>query len=83
MPVTRWPIRGSHVGVTVRITYGSATIGKGGDASGDLIGGFTDVIGSAHNDRITDTVSGTVAYGGNDNTFDGGTEGPACTRRRQ
>ncbi len=60
---------GSHAGVTVRITYGSATIGKGGDARGDLIGGFTDAIGSAHNDRITDTVSGTVAYGGNDNTL--------------
>ncbi len=62
----------SGAGVAISITYGSATTGVGGDAQGDSIGGFTDVIGSAYDDIITDTVKDTIAFGYNDNEFFGG-----------
>lgn len=62
----------SAAGVKVDITFGSATIGQGGDAQGDSITGFGNVIGSAFNDRIVDTVKGTIAFGYNANRFDGG-----------
>lgn len=63
---------GSSAAVRVTITYGSATTGVGGDAAGDTIGGFGHVIGSGHDDVLTDSVKPTVAFGYNDNRFDGG-----------
>lgn len=66
---------GSTAGVTVSLTFGSSTIGIGGDAQGDVIGGFSDIIGSARSDRLTDTNKATLAFGGNDNSFFGGLGG--------
>ncbi len=63
---------GSSVGVTVALTFGGTTNGVGGDAQGDVIGGFSDIIGSAGSDRLTDTVKTAVASGGNNNSFYGG-----------
>ncbi len=63
---------GSASGVTVTLTHGATTTGSGGDAQGDKIGGFLDAQGSAHDDRITDSVSDTIAFGYNDNRFYGG-----------
>lgn len=58
--------------VRVALTFGTTTTGFGNDAAGDRIFGFTNIIGSAFADILTDTVSGTVAFGGNDNAFYGG-----------
>ena len=63
--------RTSNAGVTILITFGSATLGAGGHAEGDLIGGFPNIDGSDFNDTMTDTVAGAVAFGGNDNIFRG------------
>lgn len=62
----------SAAAVTIKITHGEVTAGLGGDAAGDQISGFRNVIGSAWGDTITDTVAGTIAFGYNDNRFDGG-----------
>ena len=62
----------SSAGVSIDITFGSFTTGHGGDAESDTIGGFYNVIGSTHEDILIDTVSGQVAFGGNDNQFQGG-----------
>ena len=62
----------SSAGVQVRLEYGSTTFGAGGDAAGDVINGFTDILGSALDDRMEDLTKGTVAFGYNDNTFSGG-----------
>lgn len=64
--------RSSSAGVTIDITFGTSTIGLGGDAQGDTLTGFRGVKGSAFDDVISDTVLGEVAFGGNDNHFDGG-----------
>ena len=61
----------SNGAVTINITFGSTTTGHGGDAEGDQITGFTDVSGSLFADIIRDTVDGSVAFGGNDNSFSG------------
>ena len=61
----------SSAGVTIRLTFGEATIGIGGDAAGDTLTGFAYVIGSDHDDIITDMVAGTIAFGYNSNVFDG------------
>lgn len=58
--------------VLINITYGITTNGFGGDAAGDQISGFRNVIGSRGDDFITDTVKGTIAFGYNDNAFSGG-----------
>lgn len=62
----------SDAGVTVEITFGETTTGRGGHAEGDKINGFLSVVGSDHDDTIRDTVAGDVAFGGNSNTFYGG-----------
>ena len=62
---------GSDAGVKVNLTPGETTVGKGGHARNDTINGFTDVIGSKFDDVIVDTMKGTIAFGGNANTFDG------------
>ncbi|MEO8245187.1 MAG: calcium-binding protein, partial [bacterium] len=61
----------SPEGVKIRLTYGEASIGIGGDAAGDTITGFGYVIGSDHDDVIIDTVAGTIAFGYNANVFEG------------
>lgn len=58
--------------VRIDITYGSTTIGRGGDAAGDRINGFTDVIGSSFADVIVDTVKGEISFDYNKNRFSGG-----------
>lgn len=62
----------SAAGVTIKIIHGSTTKGVGGDAQGDKIYGFSDVIGSSHDDVITDTVKGEIAFDYNKNKFSGG-----------
>ena len=62
----------SAAGVQIAITFGAAATGTGGDAAGDTLSGFYDVIGSALADRIEDTDKGTIAFGQNDNAFYGG-----------
>lgn len=57
--------------VKIDITFGTSTTGHLGDAEGDLINGFLNVTGSSKGDRIVDTVLGTVAFGQNDNLFNG------------
>jgi serralysin len=61
----------SDARVVVKITFGTVTTGRGGDAQGDRLSGFTDVIGSSLDDVLTDTVKREVAFGGNANLFDG------------
>jgi Ca2+-binding RTX toxin-like protein len=63
---------GSRAAVRVALTFGDTTIGRGGDAEGDRLHGFRNLIGSDYGDRLSDTVKGSVAFGGNANTFDGG-----------
>lgn len=63
--------RQSGAGVTVVLTAGSTTAGSGGEAQGDQINGFGDVLGSEFADRITDSVQNTIAFGYNDNNFYG------------
>ncbi|WP_096788005.1 calcium-binding protein [Rhodobacter sp. CZR27] len=62
----------SGAGVRVRLTYGDATTLSGGDAQGDVVRGFNDVVGSAHADVITDLDAGAVGFGYNSNRFFGG-----------
>jgi serralysin len=65
----------STAAVYIKITHGSTTTGLSGFAAGDQINGFNDVTGSAFSDSIRDTVTGTVAFGYNDNRFYGGAGG--------
>lgn len=62
----------STAGVQIALVFGDATFGIGGDAEGDRITGFANITGSTHDDRLEDTVKGTVAFGQNDNVFSGG-----------
>lgn len=63
---------GSAAGVRVSITYGETTTGIGGDAQGDRLTGFRNIVGSNFNDVLSDAVSGTIAFGYNAGVFDGG-----------
>jgi serralysin len=65
--------------VTIKITSGATTNGSGGDAQGDKISGFVDVIGSGFADVITDTVKTALAGGANDNVFSGGSGNDTLT----
>lgn len=71
---------GSSAGVTIILESGTAI---GGDAQGDVIGAFANLMGSAHADRITGSIDPNLlqggagadtllAFGGSD-TLDGGT----------
>lgn len=62
----------SGAGVTINLTHGLTTIGVGGDAEGDQITGFLNILGSALNDVLIDTVKTTIAFGYNANSFAGG-----------
>jgi len=55
-------------GVTVDLTKNTAS---GGDATGDVISGFTNLIGSDYNDVLTGTVNGYVYGGGGNDTIIG------------
>ncbi len=63
---------GSSAAVRIDISSGLVTTGIGGDAAGDQISSFLNVIGSNHNDILTDMRKGTIAFGYNDNNFSGG-----------
>jgi len=62
----------SAAGILLDITYGNATTGQGGDAEGDSVIGFFNVVGSAFDDVIIDTVKSTIAFNYNNNAFSGG-----------
>ena len=62
----------SASGIQIALEFGTATLGTGGDAAGDQVSGFSNVRGSAHDDRIEDLVKGTISFGYNDNAFFGG-----------
>ncbi len=60
----------SLVGVIVDLDAGTAS---GGDADGDTIAGFENVIGSAHDDTITgDELANNLSGGAGNDTIDGG-----------
>jgi Ca2+-binding RTX toxin-like protein len=59
----------SNAAVSVDLTFGAATSGHGGHAEGDIISGFSDILGSNYGDTLRDTVAGTIAFGYNDNSF--------------
>lgn len=61
----------SSAGVRVSLTYGTTTVGQGGDAEGDVIGGFNNIQGSEFGDRLVDTNELPVGFGYNTNTFHG------------
>lgn len=63
---------GSLAGVRIGLIPGDVAFGVGGDAQGDTITGFINIIGSNHGDRLEDTTKGTIAFGQNDNQFYGG-----------
>ena len=62
----------SAAAVQVSLTHGITTTGIGGDAEGDSISTFRNVTGSGFGDVLIDTVKGTIAFGYNNNQFDGG-----------
>lgn len=62
---------GSDAGVDLRLVAGSVTTGRGGEAEGDRISGFTHVIGSEAGDVIADGESATLSGGRNANGFFG------------
>jgi Ca2+-binding RTX toxin-like protein len=47
----------SGAAITVRLTFGQTSGGSGGDAAGDVLDGFVDVIGSGFSDTIIDTAA--------------------------
>ena len=63
---------GSTAGIQIGLEFGTTTTGSGGDAAGDRVNGFLNVIGSAFADRIANLDQGTIAFGQNDNIFWGG-----------
>lgn len=60
---------GSAAAVNIKLTYGTTTVGHGGDAEGDTLNGFNQISGSAFDDSLTDTVANTIAFGYNANQF--------------
>lgn len=62
----------SSAGVQLSLSYGTTTRGTGGEAEGDRITGFFDLIGSAYDDRLFDAIATTLSQGRNANIFDGG-----------
>lgn len=66
-------------GVIVQLQAGTATIGRGGDAEGDQISGFFNVIGSALKDRIDFADKTTLPFGQSDNAVYGGAGGDKIT----
>ncbi len=69
----------SPAGVQITLLYGVSTAGFGGDAQGDQIDGFLNVLGSRYGDVMEDGDKGQLAAGGNDNQFYGGNGGDVLT----
>jgi Ca2+-binding RTX toxin-like protein len=65
----------SSAGVTIVITDATQTSGIGGDAQGDKISGFQDIIGSAKDDDLTGSVSANILDGGAGNDILAGGQG--------
>lgn len=61
----------SDAGVRIDLTLGVTTMGRGGDAEGDQLDGFVNVIGSGFADKLFDTSTQTLPNDGNDNIFYG------------
>jgi serralysin len=59
----------STAGVQISLTFGETTTGRGGDAEGDMVEGFLQVLGSDFGDTISDTVMQSLASGANTNAF--------------
>jgi Ca2+-binding RTX toxin-like protein len=59
----------SPSGIQMKLTFGTSTTGKGGDAARDIVDGFRHVIGSEFGDTITDTVRQDLGSGNNANAF--------------
>ena len=64
--------RFSTAGIQVALTVATVAVGTGGDAEGDAIRGFLDVMGSAFRDIVSDADKSTLAAHANDNAFFGG-----------
>ena len=63
---------GSAWGVQIALTFGALATGRGGDAEGDQVLGFTALVGSDFRDILADRDKTTLAGRGNDNEFQGG-----------
>lgn len=61
----------SRAGVRVSLKKGIATTALGGDAAGDVIRGFSHVLGSSYADRIVDLDTVSLPSGANDQVFYG------------
>ena len=59
----------STAGIQISLSVTQIVPGKGGDAEGDLVQGFTSVIGSDFRDFIADRDKTALANRGNDNEF--------------
>lgn len=64
--------KSSAAGIQVALTVATMAVGAGGDAEGDVIRGFLNVMGSAFRDIVSDADKSTLAAHGNDNAFFGG-----------
>jgi serralysin len=62
----------SGAAVTIKITSGATTTGKGGHAAGDSMTGFTNVVGSRFDDLIVDTRKSASSFSLDRNVFNGG-----------
>lgn len=62
----------SDAGVEIALLAGVTVTGRGGDAAGDQVQGFTAITGSAFRDLLSDNDKATLADGANDNLFSGG-----------
>ncbi len=62
----------SAAGVTLSLVVGAFALGSGGEANGDSVSGFTDIIGSFFRDILTDSDKTTLPDHANDNAFYGG-----------
>ena len=64
--------KSSTAAIQIALVIGGVAIGAGGDAEGDRVQGFSDVMGSSFGDLIADTDKSTFAAQANDNAFFGG-----------
>ena len=61
----------SAAAIKLTLTHNAITTGEGGDAKGDQVFGFTDVIGTAFDDTLTDSVRNTLSSNDNKSEFFG------------
>jgi serralysin len=62
----------STAGIKLTLTYNVITTGEGGDAKGDQVFGFTDIIGTGFDDTLTDSIKSTLDANNNKSEFYGG-----------